>query len=369
MSARRRGSNASNDTDFRPDRALADGEVVAGAGWTLEAVTTPGHTANHMAFALQGGQSAVLGRSRDGVVDAGGGAARRLDERLHGLARQARAPLRADLSARAMAARCATRRASCSTTSGTARRAKPRSCTGSARARPTFRPWCGRSISGSIRGWCQAAGRSVLAHLEDLVGARRGRHRRRALDRGRLPFGADARSIPSLFAFALPSSILFRRPAAAAPAASGFCARDRVVDVVHQAADARRIGAEIERAVARGGAHVDARAVAVGPHAHHDVVAKAHDRRARHRLDAAFAARRPAARARRRSRHRRLVITAQRRVIGGLRRCIRRRAGRCPDRPCAAARRHRVPHRRPDWRRAGARAPAPRSAADRSDRW
>ena len=45
--------DASNDTDFRPDRALADGEVVSGDGWTLEAVTTPGHTANHMAFALK----------------------------------------------------------------------------------------------------------------------------------------------------------------------------------------------------------------------------------------------------------------------------------------------------------------------------
>ncbi len=33
---------------------LKDGEVVEGDGWAIEAVTTPGHTANHMAFALQG---------------------------------------------------------------------------------------------------------------------------------------------------------------------------------------------------------------------------------------------------------------------------------------------------------------------------
>ena len=39
--------------DFRPDVALADGEVVSGDGWTLEAVTTPGHTANHLCFALR----------------------------------------------------------------------------------------------------------------------------------------------------------------------------------------------------------------------------------------------------------------------------------------------------------------------------
>ena len=45
--------DASNDTDFSPDRALADGEMVAGRGWTMEAVTTPGHTANHVAFAFK----------------------------------------------------------------------------------------------------------------------------------------------------------------------------------------------------------------------------------------------------------------------------------------------------------------------------
>src|SRR6476619_100876 len=45
--------DASNDTEFQPDRALADGEVVTGKGWTIEAITTPGHTANHMAFALK----------------------------------------------------------------------------------------------------------------------------------------------------------------------------------------------------------------------------------------------------------------------------------------------------------------------------
>jgi glyoxylase-like metal-dependent hydrolase (beta-lactamase superfamily II) len=47
--------DASNDTDFRPDHALTDGEVVTGDGWTIEAVTTPGHTANHMAFAFREG--------------------------------------------------------------------------------------------------------------------------------------------------------------------------------------------------------------------------------------------------------------------------------------------------------------------------
>jgi glyoxylase-like metal-dependent hydrolase (beta-lactamase superfamily II) len=43
----------SNDTDFKPDVALADGEVVTGKGFTIEAVATPGHTKNHMAFAFK----------------------------------------------------------------------------------------------------------------------------------------------------------------------------------------------------------------------------------------------------------------------------------------------------------------------------
>ncbi|MEC9462920.1 MAG: MBL fold metallo-hydrolase [Pseudomonadota bacterium] len=43
----------SADTDFVPDRALADGETVDGDGWRLSAVHTPGHAANHAAFALE----------------------------------------------------------------------------------------------------------------------------------------------------------------------------------------------------------------------------------------------------------------------------------------------------------------------------
>jgi glyoxylase-like metal-dependent hydrolase (beta-lactamase superfamily II) len=46
--------DASNDLDFRPDRALTDGEIVNGSGWAIEAIATPGHTANHMAYALKG---------------------------------------------------------------------------------------------------------------------------------------------------------------------------------------------------------------------------------------------------------------------------------------------------------------------------
>jgi glyoxylase-like metal-dependent hydrolase (beta-lactamase superfamily II) len=40
------------DTDYAPDRVLADGDTVAGDGWTLTAIHTPGHTSNHLCFAL-----------------------------------------------------------------------------------------------------------------------------------------------------------------------------------------------------------------------------------------------------------------------------------------------------------------------------
>ena len=45
-------ADAAFDTGYDPDRVLADGETVAGPGWTLEAVATPGHTSNHLCFAL-----------------------------------------------------------------------------------------------------------------------------------------------------------------------------------------------------------------------------------------------------------------------------------------------------------------------------
>ena len=44
----------SADTAFVPDVALADGALISGDGWTLRTVLTPGHAANHAAFALEG---------------------------------------------------------------------------------------------------------------------------------------------------------------------------------------------------------------------------------------------------------------------------------------------------------------------------
>ncbi len=46
------------DPDYAPDQILADGEAISGDGWTLRAVATPGHTSNHLCFALD--QSGAL---------------------------------------------------------------------------------------------------------------------------------------------------------------------------------------------------------------------------------------------------------------------------------------------------------------------
>ncbi|CAN5116299.1 MBL fold metallo-hydrolase [soil metagenome] len=41
------------DETFRPDTVLTGGEVIQGDGWTFEAMSTPGHASNHMAFVLR----------------------------------------------------------------------------------------------------------------------------------------------------------------------------------------------------------------------------------------------------------------------------------------------------------------------------
>ncbi len=45
-------ADASFDADYAPDRVLVEGDTITGDGWTLVAIATPGHTSNHLAFAL-----------------------------------------------------------------------------------------------------------------------------------------------------------------------------------------------------------------------------------------------------------------------------------------------------------------------------
>jgi glyoxylase-like metal-dependent hydrolase (beta-lactamase superfamily II) len=46
------GIDAAYDLAYAPDRVLGDGETVADASWTLTAIATPGHTSNHLCYAL-----------------------------------------------------------------------------------------------------------------------------------------------------------------------------------------------------------------------------------------------------------------------------------------------------------------------------
>jgi glyoxylase-like metal-dependent hydrolase (beta-lactamase superfamily II) len=46
------GVEEGGDWDFVPDIVVPDGGEIVGAGWRFEAVHTPGHTSNHLCFAL-----------------------------------------------------------------------------------------------------------------------------------------------------------------------------------------------------------------------------------------------------------------------------------------------------------------------------
>ena len=48
-----KGLDASHDLAYAPDQVLEDGAVVQGRDYTIEAVATPGHAANHLSFALR----------------------------------------------------------------------------------------------------------------------------------------------------------------------------------------------------------------------------------------------------------------------------------------------------------------------------
>ncbi len=45
-------ADAGFDATYSPDAVLADGDSIGGPGWTLTALHTPGHTSNHLCFAL-----------------------------------------------------------------------------------------------------------------------------------------------------------------------------------------------------------------------------------------------------------------------------------------------------------------------------
>lgn len=51
----------SSDMVFAPDVTAGHGDVIAGDGWAIETLHTPGHTANHAAFALRGSDTVFSG--------------------------------------------------------------------------------------------------------------------------------------------------------------------------------------------------------------------------------------------------------------------------------------------------------------------
>jgi glyoxylase-like metal-dependent hydrolase (beta-lactamase superfamily II) len=54
-------ADAAFDPYYAPDRVLTDGERLMGVNWTLQAVATPGHTSNHLCYALLEEQALFTG--------------------------------------------------------------------------------------------------------------------------------------------------------------------------------------------------------------------------------------------------------------------------------------------------------------------
>ncbi len=53
--------DASADRGYAPDRTMTDGDVLAGEGFSLTAIETPGHTMNHLCFAFPEEQALFSG--------------------------------------------------------------------------------------------------------------------------------------------------------------------------------------------------------------------------------------------------------------------------------------------------------------------
>ncbi|MDU9006872.1 MBL fold metallo-hydrolase [Sedimentitalea todarodis] len=48
------GGGEGIDTQFKPDHEVSDGQIIAGDGWSLEVIHTPGHIGNHIALGWNG---------------------------------------------------------------------------------------------------------------------------------------------------------------------------------------------------------------------------------------------------------------------------------------------------------------------------
>ena len=158
-----------------------------GDGWALEAVRRPATPPTTWRLRWPGTQICCSRRSCHGLVDLDRGAAGRRDERLHGLARKARAAPGDDLlSGTWRGPRCAALRPlPHPSPQGREASILHRLAKGEADI-PTMVRAIYIGLDPRLAG---AAGRSVLAHLEDLVARGRGRDGRRAVDRRALSLG------------------------------------------------------------------------------------------------------------------------------------------------------------------------------------
>ena len=177
------------DRDFKPDVRVRDGETIEGDGWALQAVATPGHTANHLAFAWPERKISfvgdhVMGWSTSIVAPPDGS----MIDYMASLERLTRPATRICISpAMARKSRKAPRYVRFLIRHRQAREASilHRLAKGEADI-----PTMVRAIYiGIDPRLMNAAGYSVLAHLEDLVGARHRRDRWRSGDRRDVQIG------------------------------------------------------------------------------------------------------------------------------------------------------------------------------------
>ena len=248
--------DAAGDMDFRPDHPLRDGDSVAGSGWTLEAITTPGHCANHMAYALKETNSLfsgdhVMGWSTS-IVAPPDGAMSDYMASLYKLAK------RSENGVFPRPRQCHSRRAALRaelypSPAGT-RGIDPAPARQGRHRYPDLVRAIYIGLDPRLVG---AAGLSVLAHLEDLVA------RGKVVTDGVPSIAGNYRlgDLPlrrlSLLLLGLRRRRLLRRRTLALLAFERDV--DRFLDAVEIAADARGIAADVVEAVARGRPHIDAR--------------------------------------------------------------------------------------------------------------
>ena len=356
--------DAANDTDFRPTARSPTARSSTATAGPIEAVTTPGHTANHMAFALREAHDALFSGDHvmawsTPVVAPPDGA---MGDYMASLAKLAKRDEPIYFPGHGAAVRNAPRFVAAYILH---RKAREASIVEPPRQGRDRHSTDGRAIYiGLDPRLVRAAGLSVLAHLEDLVARGAVRDRRPAVDRGPLSLGRlswplACRSLPAWrlglrgrLLLVASASLRARIRLSRCPRAGSGCARHWC----------RNRGGRSARPSARR----CARRRGVGRTRSDDVVAEAHDRGARHRLDLAVAA----AGLRRAVDHHAPLALVDRRRWRRRRRSAgwpRRSAARCRDRRRAAARRRRG--RRSRRCRAGAAARSRRSAADRSGRW